>query len=385
MAARVTRNTFRPMNASSFQRRPWLLLSAACIVPAILDSLQAYLKGRFGEQGAANWRWVAWQGGEWLILGALIPITYVLGRRFPLRQPHLVRHLMVHAGGALLLCIGWASIGIAFGTLLDTVPAQLVSWMLTTLPWGVFMYFTTLGCVLAVEYFIEAREREAQAARLAAQVAEARLAALRMQFNPHFLFNSLNALLVLVRDRDTVNAERMLELLSEVLRQVLRADSRQEVRLEEELRFLDDYLAVEQIRFSDRLKIVHAVDRRLSDAVVPQFILQPLVENALRHGIGRSMAGGTIEIGARLEGEELVLWVSDDGAGMAAVPNASGVGLRNTRERLATLYGAGALLELAPRPGGGAVAQLRMPYRRTTDPALSATLEAPPPPPPRAS
>lgn len=226
------------------------------------------------------------------------------------------------------------------------------------------MYFTTLGCVHALTYFAEVREREAQTARLAAQVAEARLSALRMQLHPHFLFNSLNALLVLVRDRDTKNAERMLELLSDVLRQVLRGDTRQEVRLDEELRFLDDYLAVEQIRFSDRLRIVRAVDPALLDALVPQFILQPLVENALRHGIGPSVAGGTIEIGARLEGEDLLFAVSDDGPGVGDVPNAAGVGLRNTRERIVTLYGARAVLELRPRPGGGTVAHLRIPYRR---------------------
>jgi two-component system LytT family sensor kinase len=352
-------------------RRPWLLMSAACLVPAILDMAQTYVQGKLAPEEAPGWRWMLWSGGEWIILGALIPITYFLGRRYPLRHPHVARNLVVHAAGALLLCIAWATIGIALGTLLGTTPATLASWMLRSLPWSVFMYFAVLGCVHAVTYFIEVREREAQAARLAAQVAEARLAALRTQIHPHFLFNSLNALLVLVRDHDVKNAERMLVLLSEVLRQVLRAESNQEVRLAEELRFLDDYLAVEQIRFSDRLRIVRAVDRELLDAMVPQFILQPLVENALRHGIGRSVEGGTIEIGGRREGDDVVLWVSDDGPGMSDAPNGGGVGLRNTRERIATLYGARATLELAPRPGGGTVARVRIPYRRATDPAAT--------------
>jgi two-component system, LytTR family, sensor kinase len=352
------------VNGSFFMRRPWIIMSAACLVPAILDVVQSYLQGRIDPESAPGWRWLLWSGFEWIILGALIPITYFLGQRFPLRQPHVARNLAVHAVGAALLCVGWAGLGIVFGKLLGTVPASLSSWMLRTVPWGVFMYFTSLGCVHAVTYFVEVREREAQAARLAAQVAEARLSALRMQLHPHFLFNSLNALLVLVRDHDTKNAERMLELLSDVLRQVLRGDTRQEVRLDEELRFLDDYLAVEQIRFSDRLKIVRAVQPTLLDAMVPQFILQPLVENALRHGIGRSVAGGTIEIGARLEGDDLVLWVSDDGPGVSDAPNALGVGLGNTRERIVTLYGARAGLELTERPGGGTLAQLRIPYRR---------------------
>ncbi len=343
-----------------------MLLSAACLVPAVLDVVQSYVQGRIDPENAPGWRWLLWSGFEWIILGALIPITYFLGQRFPLRQPHVARHLVVHAAGAMLLCVGWAGFGLAFGALLGTVPGSVSSWMLRTLPWSVFMYFTTLGCVHALAYFAEVREREAQAARLAAQVAEARLTALRTQINPHFLFNSLNALLVLIRDKDTKNAERMLELLSELLRQVLTTDDRQEVRLDEELRFLDDYLAVAQIRFSDRLRIVRAVDPGLSDALVPQFILQPLVENALRHGIGESVTGGTIEIGARLDGDDLVLWVSDDGPGISAAPNASGVGMRNTRERIATLYGERAVLALTPRSGGGALARVRIPYRRAT-------------------
>ena len=343
-------------------RRPWLLMSAACLVPAVLDVLQSYIQGRINPQDASPWRWMLWSGVEWLILGALIPITFFLGRRYPLRQPHLGKHIAIHVAGAMILCVGWSGTGLLVGALLHTVPASVSSWMLRTIPWSVFMYFTTLGCVHALTYFAEVRERESQAAKLAAQVAEARLTALRTQINPHFLFNSLNALLVLIRDKDTANAERMLELLSELLRQVLTSDSRQEVPLDEELRFLDGYLAVAQIRFSDRLRIVRNVDPGLADALVPQFILQPLVENALRHGIGESVAGGTIEIAAHREGNDLLLTVADDGPGVTE-PNGMGVGLRNTRERIETLYGPAAVLALIPRPGGGTIARVRIPYR----------------------
>lgn len=343
-------------------RRPWLLMSAACLVPAVLDVLQSYVQGRIDPQNMSSWRWMLWSGFEWIILGALIPITFFLGRRYPLRQPHLGKHIAIHLAGAMILCIGWSGTGLIVGALLHTIPASVSSWMLRTIPWSVFMYFTTLGCVHALSYFAEVRERESQAAKLAAQVAEARLTALRTQINPHFLFNSLNALLVLIRDKDTANAERMLELMSELLRQVLTSDSRQEVPLAEELRFLDGYLAVAQIRFSDRLRIVRNVDPGLADALVPQFILQPLVENALRHGIGESVAGGMIEIGAHREGNDLLLTVADDGPGVSE-PNGIGVGLRNTRERIETLYGPAAVLELIPRRAGGTIARVRIPYR----------------------
>jgi two-component system, LytTR family, sensor kinase len=352
-------------------RRLWLLISAACLVPAVLDALQTYAQGRLAGR-ATPAREMLWQGSEWLILGALTPLTYYLGRRFPLRRPRLARNLAVHAAGALALCVAWAAAGVALRLVLDmnwNVPLSqhLASWMLTSLPWSVFMYFTVLGCVHAFAYFFEARERETQAARLAAQLAESRLGALRMQLHPHFLFNSLNAVGVLVRDQRTREATATLELLSDVLRQVLRTDPAHEVALTEELRFLEQYLAIEQVRFSDRLRVTVEADASVRDAAVPSFVLQPLVENALRHGLADRAEAGEIRVAARREGADLVLSVRDNGVGLrdgeGDVARGPGVGLANTRERLATLYGDRARLELAPAPGGGTIATVRLPYR----------------------
>src|SRR5689334_9358681 len=226
------------------------------------------------------WQEIFWQGNEWLILGALTPLVYWLARRYPVRPPIQARNVLAHLGGVLLLCIGWATAGASLRWVLGIGPTHitktqhLTGWLLTTIPWGTFMYFTTLGCMHAFAYFVEAKEREAQTARLAAQVAEARLGALRMQLHPHFLFNSLNAVTVLVRDQDTAAAGRMLELLSDVLRQVLRSDKSHEVTLAAELRFLERYLAIEQVRFSDRLRLHFDVDESLLDAAVPEFLLQ---------------------------------------------------------------------------------------------------------------
>jgi LytS/YehU family sensor histidine kinase len=242
---------------------------------------------------------------------------------------------------------------------------QLASWTLISLPWSVFIYFALLGCMHAFMYFVEARERETQAARLTAQLAEARLGALRMQLHPHFLFNSLNAITVLVRDQRTREATSMLELLSDVLRQVLRTDPAHEIPLSQELRFLEQYLAIEQIRFSDRLTASFAVADDVRGAAVPEFILQPLVENALRHGIASRGEDGRVEIAARRDGGELVLSVRDNGVGLPpeGERRAEGLGLANTRERLATLYAASARLDLAANPGGGTTATVRLPYR----------------------
>jgi LytS/YehU family sensor histidine kinase len=231
------------------------------------------------------------------------------------------------------------------------------------------MYFTMLGCIHAFGYFVEAKEREAQAARLAAQVAESRLGALRMQLHPHFLFNSLNAITVLVRDKDTATASRMLDLLSDVLRQVLKNDQAHEVSLAGELAFLERYLAIEQIRFSDRLQVRFSVDDALSDAAVPVFILQPLVENALRHGIAKRADGGVVEISAHRAGDSLILTVADNGRGLnrgsGEHTTGNGLGLANIRERLTTLYGNTARLELRPTaaPAQGTIAEVIIPYR----------------------
>jgi LytS/YehU family sensor histidine kinase len=202
-----------------------------------------------------------------------------------------------------------------------------------------------------------------QAARLEAQLSEAQLGALRMQLNPHFLFNSLNAITVLVRDGDTIAASRMLELLSEVLRQVLRSEPGHETALADELDFIGRYLEIEKVRFSDRLRPRIEADPGIAWAAVPRFILQPLVENALRHGISRRSDAGLLEVNAAREGNELVLRVRDDGPGLQTdAKPAAGVGLLNTRLRLEALYGERGRLEIVDAAGGGVIVTVRLPY-----------------------
>ena len=354
----------------------WLLIFAAWLVPALLSGFNSYIQNRL-EGRAVDWHWVLFSSIDWLLYAVLTPLVFRASRRFPLERLHLARNIALHMGGALAMCVAWA----ALGTLLrlgifsasETPTAQkvwlsLVSWVFTTLPFGVGVYFALVGIQHSFFYFTQSRERETQAARLAAQLSDARLGALRMQLNPHFLFNSLNAITVLVRDGNTAAASRMLELLSDVLRQVLRSDETHETALSSELEFLERYLAIEQVRFSDRLRPRIELDAAIRRAALPRFLLQPLVENALRHGIARRSDAGLIHVSAYREDEQLILSVRDDGPGLPTTLNAgSGVGLSNTRARLAALYGGKATLEIANAEGGGVIATVRLPYHEAKD------------------
>lgn len=356
--------------SSPTRRTPpvWLFVSVAWIGPAILAAFQAYVQGKLGNWNPATWRSLLWEGGDWLLYAILTPAVFWMARRFPLERGTFAWRIPLHTVAAVMLCLLWASGGVVLRWSLREQPNPpsldgLFSWFLISLPFGVAVYFAVLGVQHATTYFVEARERETQTARLSAQLAEARLGALRMQLQPHFLFNSLNAITVIVRDRDNATAVRMLEQLGEMLRRVMRADRPQEVPLSEELDFVRQYLSIEEMRFSDRLKPVFVIDQALLAALVPEFVLQPLVENAVRHGLAKRVSATLLRIEARREGNQLVLAVTDDGPGPDEVAGAGGgVGLGTTRERLATLYGDRARLELLRTPEGGASSVVRIPY-----------------------
>lgn len=342
-----------------------LLVSLCWIAPALLAALNAWIQFKLGDRHALSLWQVLWEGGDWLLYATFTPFVFLFGHRYPLRRDRLAGRLTLHLLAALFFCAAWAGSGtLLHWWLLQVQPTnrELLSWVSTTLPFGVAVYFCVLGVDHAVTYFLEARARETQAARLAAQLSKARLSALRMQFNPHFLFNSLNAILVLVRDGANTRAMWVIEQLGELLHEVMASDTAHEVSLDREVQFLQRYLALEQVRFSDRLRPVFEVDSSVCGAGVPAFILQPLVENAVRHGIAQHMEAGVVQINARRDGNDLVLIISDDGPGLNLQDLREGVGLENTRERLRTLYGGGANLELSPRLGGGVVATIRLPY-----------------------
>ncbi|HNR22903.1 MAG TPA: histidine kinase [Steroidobacteraceae bacterium] len=225
-----------------------------------------------------------------------------------------------------------------------------------------------LAAGFARHNFRRYRARREETMRLQAQLADARLAMLRSQLDPHFLFNTLHAISALV-ERDPRGVRRMIARLSDLLRSTLEGAGEQEVPLREELRFLDGYLDIMRTRFQGRLAIDMQVEPGLEDALVPHLVLQPLVENAIRHGTAKSDADGRIEIAARRDGAAIVLSVEDNGPGAPATATqiVEGIGLRNTRERLAQLYGAAQHLALEPRHGGGMRAEVRLPFHTRTD------------------
>jgi sensor histidine kinase YesM len=224
-------------------------------------------------------------------------------------------------------------------------------------------------------YYGKYRERETHAAELAARLAQAQLQALRMQLNPHFLFNSLHAVSSLML-RDVVAANRMLTRLGQLLRLTLETTDQQEVPLKQELEFLRRYLEIEEIRFGDRFAVRMDVEPATLDAIVPNLILQPIVENAIRYAIEPNTGSGQIELSALRTNGQLVLQVSDNGVGNrpqesskvnGACKVREGIGLSNTRQRLRQLYGENQSLELEPRDSGGLLVSIIIPFRTQID------------------
>ena len=370
-----------------------MFVAAIWIWPAIFNVVE-----RVGQVSLSGWdppsaSDLIFSAGDWLIYAIVTPVIFWISRRWPVVRPHVARRMLVHVAWALLFCVVWATggkvlqllLGLLFmpakvqaaisaagSSLAVQVAKNVGSWILTTLPFGAVVYATVAGMAHAIEYFGEARERELQLARLNEQLTGARYAALQAQLNPHFMFNTLNTIAVLVRDGERAGAVRIVEQLSDILRQTLSRHRTAEVTLGEELQLVETYLDIERARFPDRLRAEVRADAALHSAAVPGFALQHLVENAIRHGIAKRAEGGHVRIAGRREADMLVVTVTDDGPGIAGVSFAPGHGIANTRERIRSLYGARASLELAEAPGGGAMATLRLPYREIAPEAVPA-------------
>jgi len=292
------------------------------------------------------------------------PVTLVVivaAVRYPLTRAEWPRRLPVHLAAALLLAFAanllvvlgfWLTQGSFRGWLV--LLRQGAVWALLRAHVALLIYFSILALTQGLVYYRRTRDRELQLARIEGQLARARLEALNAQIRPHFLFNTLHTIGQLWRSGRSHDAEAVLDHLGSLFHRVQDSTAQLEVPLSEELDLIREYLAIEEMRFRDRLRTSVEASPAALECTVPPLLLQPLVENAVRHGISAVSSAGQVEVTATVEGDRLRLAVRDDGPGMSSPPASpgTGTGLRNTRERLEQLYGPRALLRMATAAGG---------------------------------
>ncbi len=298
------------------------------------------------------------------LLGAIV---VRLTERIAASDVGRARFLALHGALAVAYAAAWCGAIIAsmyWGApraIVDDFVRNAAGWQFVS---GLMLYILIAGITTALRSARRLREEQAAAVRSEALRAHAELQALRAQLNPHFLFNTLHTLIALVR-RDPVKAEAALERFGDLLRYVLdvNRDVLDEVALADELAFVRSYLSLEQLRLSERLQVVEEIDPDALDCLMPSFTLQPLVENAIRHGLAPQARGGTLRIAARLTGDHLIMEVADDGVGAtdAMVSGAEGLGLRAVRQRIEARYGDAGDFTVTTTPGAGFTVRITMP------------------------
>ena len=368
-------------NNGSMKWSRWKIVLVFLVLATLVgfaEALQVYVG--IGAQGNE----LSWSSAmastmpSWYVLAALLPVTFWLADRFRLDERGWRRALPVHAFASVLFTL----VHIGLSTWLSdyvfsAVEPQISFFSLVARIFTLYFvldslfYWAIIGVYYAFDYSRRYRERERaaselalKASRLETSLSRANLEALRMQLNPHFLFNTLNTISVLAMKGDKARVVRMINRLSDLLRLSLE-NSRQTMTLAEEINFLQRYLEIEQVRFRDRLEVDIDVPAELMSAEVPSLLLQPLVENAVLHGVSQQLDGGTVEITARRHDDRLIMVVRDTGPGFQEeeIQNGRGVGLGNTTARLEQLYGSDHSLHRDNAPQGGAVVTIEIPYR----------------------
>ena len=353
-----------PLSRNRFLK--WFAVLGIWITLGLIYAGPIYLEVRAEGMNHSAARIFGWGILTWSVWALLTPVIVWLGRSYSLVGGAWKRNLLVHIP-AFLIISAIHSAAATFITLtvnpfdsMGESPTSFLPRFLSRLK-GAFgsdllVYGGILGVCYAMDYYRKYREREYLASQLEAQLAQAQLDSLRMQLHPHFLFNTLNGIVGLVRDNKNQAAVSMLVGLSDLLRHALEHSNRQEVELKEELNFIKLYLDIQQMRFSDRLQIELDIDSKTMRALVPNLILQPLVENALRHGIGRSAEAGLVGIRSRIVDESLELIVFDNGVGLSSdwqLKGSGGIGLANTAARLQQLYSRDQRFDIRNRENGG--------------------------------
>ena len=326
---------------------------------------QLYVYFARTEKAVGLLKSVAWQVSAVYVFALSTPLVLWLARRFRIERSNWRRRLAVHLLAGLALAIVWAACHVTIDSLFSgesrlLVPFNLARNVFVMLDKELLVYCIIVLISHAAVYYQRYREGELRAS-------QAQLQALKMQLHPHFLFNALHAISALVH-RDPEAADKMIARLGDFLRLTLDASATQEVPLRRELEFLNCYLDIERVRFNDRLTTSIEVDPRVLDCRVPNLVLQPLVENAIRHGVSQRTAPAHVRVRAERRGDVLRLQVMDNGAGLSTAAagherraTKGGVGLSNTRARLQQLYGSAYCFELSDDPRGGVTATLEIP------------------------
>ncbi len=344
---------------------------------AAVDTTQTYVAQRF-EDVNITWALAIRRGLESNYLMAILGLGVLqMGSRFSLDRMRASRWVGIHFCFSLAFALIFS---LAYAAFLDgqmsvkgkpfVFAETLNKLVVFYTPGYVGLYWIILLSHHGWHYYHRSRDREKRAADLEGQLARARLDALRMQLNPHFLFNTLNTVVALIHEQPEL-ADRTVTRLSELLRLSLDRSSQYEVPLRQEIAFLEKYLDIEKIRFGERLRVEIEVPASLMDAMVPALVLQPIVENAIRHGIEQLEQAGRIRIAASLKDSSLLLTVQDNGPGLSEKPptyEREGIGLSNTRSRLRHLYADCQSLELKPGVDGGLEVHILLPYRSLHEP-----------------
>jgi len=324
---------------------------------------------------------LVWELPYWLLWAGIAPAIFLFTRRFPIDRERWFTNSLLHIVACIVLSIAHRAIYLIIGWLLHvaayqnlgSIPDLYSSDILFNLPTGFMSYGTIFLVSYVIDYYRRHQEEELKISRLKTelaqaqlQVTEAQLQALKMQLHPHFLFNTLNSISALL-DEDVEAADQMLARLGDLLRLTLENSGAQQVTLQEELEFLRCYLEIEHVRFHDRLAVHMNIAPDTLDARVPNLILQPIVENAIKHGIVSRIAPGEIVIRATRLGDTLQLRVQDNGPGLQAIDQSSvrireGLGLANTRARLHQMYGAGHSFDMSDIPEGGLRVTIEIPF-----------------------
>ncbi len=356
----------------------WSLILAAWVMLGIIYAWPIYLEVRAEGMAHSAGRIFTWGILTWCAWAPLTPAMVWLARRYPLVGARWKKSIAAHLPAFLFLSALHSAAATVINLTLKpfdnmgdapmTFWPRFLSRLQGSLGSDLLVYGVVVGICYAIDYYRKYREREVVATHLEAQLAQAQLDSLRMQLHPHFLFNTLNGIVGLVRDHKNQAAVSMLVGLSDLLRHALEHSNQQEVELRDELNFIRLYLNIQQMRFSDRLQIDLDIDPEMTKALVPNLLLQPLVENAVRHGLGNSAAAGRLGISAEREDGFLKLSVTDNGAGLPnnwQLKSSNGIGLANTAARLQQLYNGNHRLDIRNRKEGGVEVLVVIPLKTT--------------------